>query len=418
SAYAAWRALAPHLPGPRGSAVSLAQHMMAEFVVLVVPQLLAMTVAADAAAGIASGSLAVFAVCLALPVRSSGATGAPPAEEEKDGKGSKAAVQFRPFSVALRASLQLLTATAILAVDFRAFPRKFAKTESYGASLMDLGVGAIVFSNGFVAGPRLRRSVGSVADVLKALRVAAPVLLIGAARTLATKGVNYQEHATEYGVHWNFFFTLGLIPVFTAVVKLAVPRLNIALVGFLLILGYLSIFFVAAHVGDKLLSEDRDAASHVDGDDTGDGGDWVALGVQRVVELLSMLMLAAGLFGLVHFRLDVKLSRRLVNISYALFVVSVMLAFLALAAAADLAVALRHGGIACERRPGAVPVLFQSISQNQLATFLVANLLTGAVNLTLDTLSASDTAATAVLLLYLAVVTGFAVACRHTRLSL
>jgi phosphatidylinositol glycan class W len=40
--------------------------------------------------------------------------------------------------------LYLLTTVSILAVDFRVYPRRLAKTETYGVGLMDLGVGLYI----------------------------------------------------------------------------------------------------------------------------------------------------------------------------------------------------------------------------------------------------------------------------------
>lgn len=40
-----------------------------------------------------------------------------------------------------------------------------------------------------------------------------PLFAMGFARLLAVKSTGYQVHVTEYGVHWNFFFTLAAVKV-------------------------------------------------------------------------------------------------------------------------------------------------------------------------------------------------------------
>ena len=44
---------------------------------------------------------------------------------------------------------------------------------------------------------------------IAAVKAVSPMLLLGAGRLVATRGANYQLHVTEYGVHWNFFFTMA-----------------------------------------------------------------------------------------------------------------------------------------------------------------------------------------------------------------
>ncbi|GBO36375.1 hypothetical protein AVEN_186082-1, partial [Araneus ventricosus] len=54
----------------------------------------------------------------------------------------------RDFVTGYRGQLLLATATSILAVDFNFFPVRFAKTETYGWSMMDAGVGSFILLQG------------------------------------------------------------------------------------------------------------------------------------------------------------------------------------------------------------------------------------------------------------------------------
>ncbi len=117
-----------------------------------------------------------------------------------------------PCLTLTRTFVTLITAIAILAVDFQIFPRRFAKAETYGTGLMDVGVGAFIMSHGLTSPEARGRGSGrrKTGSVLKDLL---PLIVIGVLRLLAVKSTHYQEHVSEYGVHWNFFFTIATVRV-------------------------------------------------------------------------------------------------------------------------------------------------------------------------------------------------------------
>jgi phosphatidylinositol glycan class W len=123
-----------------------------------------------------------------------------------------------------RGCLYVLTCLAILAVDFHVFPRTLMKTEEVGYSLMDLGAASFVVAAGWVS-PRSRwfhllypkaEDDSSSLHHRHGWRLV-PILGMGLIRLFAHKQVEYPEHVTEYGVHWNFFFTMSFLTVYSTI---------------------------------------------------------------------------------------------------------------------------------------------------------------------------------------------------------
>ena len=146
-----------------------------------------------------------------------------------------ATTRHRPLSLSIhRSCLYLMTSIAILAVDFPLFPREYCKTEIGGYGFMDLGASGFVIVSGWTsalsgagghgigAGGGGRRSTTTMG---KFARKTAPLLALGIIRLLTTKGLEYQEHVTEYGVHWNFFFTLCCVHGFMVIWKVVRERI-------------------------------------------------------------------------------------------------------------------------------------------------------------------------------------------------
>ncbi|CAN1235647.1 Uncharacterized protein At4g17910 [Linum perenne] len=154
----------------------------------------------------------------------------------------------------------IVTCMCILAVDFTIFPRRYAKTETYGTSLMDLGVGSFIVTNALVS--RQARCISSM-NWKAAIKSSSPLLVLGFARLLSTRSVDYQVHVAEYGVHWNFFFTLAAVTILTSII--CIPPKYSGILGLLLLVGYqwwlingLNLFLLSNERGADFLSQNKE----------------------------------------------------------------------------------------------------------------------------------------------------------------
>lgn len=330
------------------------------------------------------------------------------------GAAAAAAAQFAfdDAIVMYRFTLAILTVIAILAVDFTPFPRRFGKTETYGVSLMDVGGGSYVFSSAIVsrfARDRARRTFSS------SVRHVIPLIVLGLVRLVTTAAVGYHSIESEYGRHWNFFFTLAAVKISADVLPIAAERASASGVAIALgyqyflvalgasawilqqpsernhsggalaravsmnregvcsVIGYYAIHLIAVDVGRKFSRPVGDAKRWM-------LRNWISTGVFW------------GLALVLHEGVE-HVSRRAANAAYVFWVV-----------AYNLQVLMSYVAIAHLSRSLTgtfnVPRLARAVSENQLAVFLMGNVFTGAVNLSMDTIGARDTVAWMVVLTY------------------
>ncbi|KAJ1974679.1 Glucosaminyl phosphatidylinositol (GlcN-PI) nositol acylation protein, partial [Dimargaris verticillata] len=329
------------------------------------------------------GGLVLLVLTPQSQLRPPSSTG--PASPSSDRKG---------YVSTYRATLILLTCICILAVDFPIFPRRYAKVETYGASLMDIGVGSFVFSAGLVAAKHYtrhatHRSVQSFRqEFIASVKSSAYLLLLGLGRLATIKGTEYQEHVTEYGVHWNFFFTLGLLPISVCLFQALLPQPQVSAlllaVGYQLwlsmgnlesyilhaprdtwvsmnreglfgFLGYLALFLLALAAGNVVLPTTRSPRSDR-------------------LHPLRLTGIAAGLcgaFALTHYGLGIPISRRLVNISYILWVAAFNMSFLTSFYLLEVVIGLKLDQASASDHDANTPWLVRAVNQNGLSTFLV-----------------------------------------------
>ena len=425
----------------------------------------------------------------------------------------------RPFLTHYRGTMMVVTVIAILAVDFPAFPRRFAKVETWGTSLMDLGVGSFVFAAGVVSARELFKAKSDAPvfplRLIYSFRHSIPLLILGTIRFLSVKGVDYAEHVTEYGVHWNFFFTLGCLPPFVTLID-ALPihgrDASHAIIGLLIsaIYEYLLnntrlLAFILTAPRIDLLSQNREGVFsfigylviYLKGRSTGRavlplgkspfseqtykalGKKWDAVSDDRIriiITLLSDTLFNTTIyfistrfsigFGIPGF--NIRPSRRLANLPYVFWICAYntfqILVFAVIEASGPdvsyskpVTPSKQPNGIApqtpvngptqanpqngmktrsqntssaaqsnpqpspsnqtpepdSEAPPRTTSPILSAFNSNGLAIFLIANLLTGVVNLSINTLDASNAKAIVMLLAYAGTVTAVALGLDH-----
>uniref|UniRef100_A0A8C9LK88 GPI-anchored wall transfer protein 1 n=1 Tax=Piliocolobus tephrosceles TaxID=591936 RepID=A0A8C9LK88_9PRIM len=99
-----------------------------------------------------------------------------------------------------------ITYLCIFAVDFFFFPRHFSKSDYYGNTLMDIGIGCCIVESAYCIKQQKFEYIKKKKIVIELKHVI--LFVLGISRFVSIKLFNYNYSLTEYGIHWNAFLTL------------------------------------------------------------------------------------------------------------------------------------------------------------------------------------------------------------------
>ncbi|XP_046411850.1 GPI-anchored wall transfer protein 1 [Neodiprion fabricii] len=438
-----------------GKYLNRATRFILEFLIVIVPTILCCTIYSDAKISVCLALLTLSCTNFMLMIIMANPT--------TIGNSQPSRVGTRhPFITNFRALTNLLTAICILAVDFKVFPRRHAKTEVYGYSLMDTGVGFFVIANALVS-PEARdsgdrRTSGFLTTASRnlhdCLRSCIPLLILGSARYFSVEYLNYQKHVTEYGVHWNFFITLAAVKILTSIVtSLITPNrslllgisilgmyeyllsqktvkkwvfghsregfLNANREGIVSTLGYTGLYFIGVVVGRLIHSTYLRASRAQTGRSTYFnftifGRTFEAQYSESMILCVKLSLIAAqACIATLFLNGYRRTSRKLANAGYCAWMVTLSTVMLTLLLLIDIIadifkqVTSKNKNVTqVQNQISSIPEIFEAINYNGLAFFLICNFLTGAVNMTVRTLYVPDIEAVQIITAYMLASTG------------
>jgi glucosaminylphosphatidylinositol acyltransferase len=226
---------------------------------------------------------------------------------------------------------------------------------------------------------------------------------------------------SEYGTHWNFFLTLSVTAFVSAICPL---RRGAALAMAAALLATYQIALSHFGISHWLERHDRDLSSVLDANKEGISSlvGYVSLlylgraaacvlasRPQHLSRWTGQVVAATAAMWAVTLWLDASvhpISRRMCNVPYVTWIAALAGLLLGLGVLSEaLAAALHDKG-------GAYPAVLAALSRRQLPVFLAANVLTGAVNLSMSAMDTGNAVAFAVLSVYTASWTMLALAVR------
>jgi phosphatidylinositol glycan class W len=353
-----------------------------------------------------------------------------------------------------RATVMYMTLVAILAVDFTIFPRRYAKTETQGYGLMDLGAGSFVYSSALVSS---FAKGGSHTSSKTVFHKYIPLIILGLVRLATHKGLDYQEHVTEYGVHWNFLFSLVLVfngahfvRSFLKIRVISFPLAVLVIYQFFLCkgggqsfienaprwqssqldstlaihikdqirnlvlanreglfgcVGYLSLYLIGEHIGSFCLwNHDRK-------------------GYRMEARFLFVSIVLWILHSILASVMQIPVSRRSTNSSYVVWVMAhnTLQLFFFSCVFSVTQNELHEENVVSDSPSKQIepsPPIFESINRNGFLIFVLANIMTGIINLVINTIACSHVKSFFIMQTYSMCLSGLSLFINKTRHSI